>query len=88
MKVNVEIDCTPDEARRFLGLPDVSMVQSAVLARIEQRMLEAADGFAPEAMLRNWLSLFPQSGERMGELLRNLFTPRPPASGNKQKDET
>ena len=24
MKVNVEIDCTPDEARRFLGLPDVS----------------------------------------------------------------
>ena len=24
MKVNVEIDCTPEEARRFLGLPDVS----------------------------------------------------------------
>lgn len=24
MKVNVEIDCTPEEARRFMGLPDVS----------------------------------------------------------------
>ena len=24
MKVNVEVDCTPEEARRFLGLPDVS----------------------------------------------------------------
>lgn len=23
MKVNIEIDCTPDEARRFMGLPDV-----------------------------------------------------------------
>ena len=23
MKVNVEIDCTPEEARRFMGLPDV-----------------------------------------------------------------
>ena len=24
MKVNVEIDCSPEEARRFLGLPDVA----------------------------------------------------------------
>lgn len=23
MKVNVEIDCSPEEARRFMGLPDV-----------------------------------------------------------------
>lgn len=23
MKVNVEIECTPEEARRFMGLPDV-----------------------------------------------------------------
>ncbi len=24
MKVNVEVDCSPEEARRFLGLPDVT----------------------------------------------------------------
>ena len=24
MKVNVELECTPEEARRFLGLPDVT----------------------------------------------------------------
>jgi hypothetical protein len=29
MKVNVEIDCTPEEARRFLGLPDVSKANEA-----------------------------------------------------------
>ncbi len=23
MKVNIEIDCSPEEARRFMGLPDV-----------------------------------------------------------------
>ena len=23
MKVNIEFDCTPEEARRFMGLPDV-----------------------------------------------------------------
>ena len=26
MKVNVEFDCSPEEARRFLGLPDVTLV--------------------------------------------------------------
>ncbi|MEJ5977099.1 DUF6489 family protein [Novosphingobium sp. PS1R-30] len=29
MKVNVEIDCSPEEARRFLGLPDVSKANEA-----------------------------------------------------------
>jgi hypothetical protein len=29
MKVNVEIDCTPEEARRFLGLPDVTKANEA-----------------------------------------------------------
>lgn len=23
MKVNIEIDCTPEEARKFMGLPDI-----------------------------------------------------------------
>ena len=29
MKVNVEFDCTPEEARRMLGLPDVSKANEA-----------------------------------------------------------
>jgi hypothetical protein len=29
MKLNVEVDCTPEEARRFLGLPDVSKANEA-----------------------------------------------------------
>ena len=29
MKVNVEVECTPEEARRFLGLPDVSKANEA-----------------------------------------------------------
>jgi hypothetical protein len=29
MKVNVEIECSPEEARRFMGLPDVSKANEA-----------------------------------------------------------
>lgn len=38
MKVNVEIDCTPEEARRFLGLPDVTPVNEAYVARLNEVM--------------------------------------------------
>ena len=34
MKVTVEIDCTPDEARQFMGLPDVKPLQAAVMAKL------------------------------------------------------
>ncbi|MEZ5744642.1 MAG: DUF6489 family protein [Sphingomonadaceae bacterium] len=38
MKVNVEIDCTPEEARRFLGLPDVTSVNDAYVERLKDMM--------------------------------------------------
>jgi hypothetical protein len=31
MKVNIEIDCTPEEARRFMGLPDVTGLQEEMM---------------------------------------------------------
>ena len=30
MKMTVEVDCTPEEARRFLGLPDVAPLHAAM----------------------------------------------------------
>ena len=39
MKVTIEIDCTPLEARQFFGLPDVQPMQVAILAEMEKRLL-------------------------------------------------
>jgi len=38
MKVHVEIDCTPEEARTFLGLPDVSKANSVYVDVISKAM--------------------------------------------------
>ncbi|MCK9540561.1 MAG: DUF6489 family protein [Novosphingobium sp.] len=38
MKVNVEIDCTPEEARRFLGLPDVSKANEVYVDAVAKAM--------------------------------------------------
>ena len=38
MKVNIEIDCTPEEARSFMGLPDVSKAQSIYVDTMAKAM--------------------------------------------------
>ncbi len=38
MKVNVEIDCSPEEVRRFLGLPDVSKANDVYVDNIAKAM--------------------------------------------------
>ena len=77
MKMVVEIECTPDEARQFLGLPDVKPMQAAVMAQVERQMLDAAAAFSsPDAVLRTWLSLVPQGQEQMREMFGRFFGSR------------
>jgi hypothetical protein len=38
MKVHIEIDCTPDEARRFMGLPDVEKANAAYVDTLAKAM--------------------------------------------------
>ena len=78
MKMMVEIECTPDEARQFLGLPDLKPLQAAVMGRMEQQMLDAANAFSsPDALLRTWLSLVPQGPDAMRELFSRFLGQRP-----------
>jgi hypothetical protein len=38
MKFQVEVDCTPEEARRFLGLPDVGKANEAYIEGLAKAM--------------------------------------------------
>ena len=73
MKCTITVDCTPEEARTFLGLPDLQPMQARLLAEMERRMLAEAERFSPEAMLKAWLSFAPQSPEQVQEWVTRLF---------------
>ncbi len=75
MKVTINIDCTPDEARQFMGLPDVKPLQAAVLARMEEQMTAAVEALSPEAMLKSWFSAMPQNAEQLQKLFASFMTP-------------
>ena len=38
MKMNIEIDCTPEEARKFMGLPDVEQANALYIDSITKAM--------------------------------------------------
>jgi hypothetical protein len=56
MKINVEIDCTPQEARAFLGLPDVQPMQEKLLAELQERMAANIRALEPQEMMKLWLT--------------------------------
>ena len=83
MKVNVEIDCTPDEARRFLGLPDVAPMQQTVMAAMEQRLLDTSKATDSQTLLDQWVPLGMKGMEQWQSLWGQLAQtaagfPRPP----------
>lgn len=43
MKINVEIDCSPEEARRFMGLPDVEKANAVYVDAFAKAMQGAGN---------------------------------------------
>ena len=68
MKVNVEIDCTPLEARQFFGLPDVQPMQMAVMERLQHQMMSNIEKVSPEALMQSWFTFDPKIAERFGDI--------------------
>ncbi len=63
MKVRIEMDMTPQEARAFMGLPDVGPLQQQMMEEMKDRMRSAFDAGDPEAMMKAWM---PFSGAGSG----------------------
>jgi len=57
MKVNINIECTPQEARAFFGLPDVTPLNEQLVEEMGKRMQANIDALEPDALMRNWMTL-------------------------------
>ncbi len=68
MKVHVEIDCTPEEARAFFGLPDVGPMQERLMRDIEERTKAAMHAADPETLIKTWLPASLQGFEQFQKM--------------------
>ena len=70
MKITIEVDCTPAEARSFMGLPDVEPLQDEVMSEIQRRVMQGLSMTDPQQLLRRWAPLGTQSFEALQGLVR------------------
>jgi hypothetical protein len=54
MKFTVDVDCTPEEARRFLGLPDLSPVHAAYVEKMKKAVTEGVTAESMSEMMKSW----------------------------------
>ena len=69
MKVTINIDATPQELRRFFGLPDLGPIQDEALEMIRERMLKGVEGYDAISLMQ---SLTP-AGYPAWETLQKAF---------------
>jgi len=74
MKVTVDVECTPEEARTFLGLPDVKPMQEQLMRELQERMAANIRAMEPETMLRTWLPATLKGFEQMQEIFMSHMT--------------
>lgn len=43
MKISIDIEVSPEEARRFFGLPDVAPIQDHLIKRVQKQIDAASD---------------------------------------------
>jgi hypothetical protein len=68
MKITVDVDCTPEEARAFFGLPDVCPMQEALMKQLQDRMSASLNAMDPETMMRTWMPAGIQGFEQLQKM--------------------
>lgn len=71
MKVTVNVECTPEEARAFFGLPDVKPMQEAVMAQVQEKLMANIQAMDPETIMRSWNSASMQGMEQLQQAFWN-----------------
>ena len=69
MKMTIEVDCTPEEARRFMGLPDVSALNEHLVNEMKGRIDANMSMISPDELMKNWMAFGTGAQEQFRKLM-------------------
>jgi hypothetical protein len=69
MKINMTVECTPEEARAFLGLPDLTPVNETLVSAVKQRIEQNIELVSPEFYLKQWYSMGGQATDSFMQMM-------------------
>jgi hypothetical protein len=81
MKVTIEIDWTPQEARTFFGQPDLEPFNAWLVEEMKSRYARNLDAMRPEELMRNWMSFGGQATEQFRRMMETAATSAGTAQG-------
>lgn len=71
MKVTMNVECTPEEARTFLGLPDVQPLNDFMMEQMRARIEQNIHQMQPEEILKNWSSFGVQAQDQFMKMMQS-----------------
>ena len=83
MKVHIEIDCTPEEARAFMGLPDVSKANNIYVESIAKAM----KGVSNPDQLQEYAQQLAPMGQMGLKMFQNFMESGMRGAGAKSKSD-
>lgn len=84
MKIKFDIECSPEEARKFLGLPDVIPMQEKMMQEIEAKMQDNIRNLDAETMVKTWM---PATMQGLGEMQKMFWAQMGGMPGNSAGSE-
>lgn len=74
MKVTVNVECEPAEARAFLGLPNVEPLNDHLVAEMKKRMDANMSAMQPDELMKSWTSFGLQAQDQFRKLMEAAAT--------------
>ena len=71
MKFTINVDCTPAEAREFIGLPNIAPMQDRLVNDLEERIRGDIKKLDLQDLLKTWL---PANVQSLTELQKIFWT--------------
>lgn len=70
MKITINLDVSPQEARAFFGMPDVEPMNKMIMKEMENRAKDSIDTLAdPERLVAAWINMGGKGVEGLQALM-------------------
>jgi hypothetical protein len=77
MKMTIEVDCTPEEARRFMGLPDVTPLNEHLVTEMSKRIDANINMLSPEEFMKNWMAFGTGAQDQFRKMMESGMSATP-----------
>ena len=86
MKLTINIDCTPEEARTFFGMPNVEPLNEMIVDEMTKRAKDNMDTLAdPERFMAQWMNMSGKGMEQFQNLMGAAMTGMATPTGSAKK---